>query len=178
MTAQDAQKLVAAWRVLWPSAPWRAEDMRLVLSMWAAVMSDIEYSEAEAVIVSMSRDGRTFPPSPGEIVQAVLDLRDVRDGTAAPGIDLAMAEVQHYVRTRGERRGPPDAWSHPAVAAAVRAIGWHALCSSDSPDTTRAHFMRAYESARGRITAERRMTPAMAALLGPSRHTPELTSGP
>lgn len=163
MTAQEAQRLVAAWRSLWPSASWRAEDMRLVLMTWAAVLADIDYAEAEAVIIAIARDGAEFPPTPGQIAERVLTLREQRDGTACPDIDRALAEVRHYVTTRGMHHGEPEQWSHPAVAAAVHAIGWADLCSGG--DTTRAHFIRAYEAAKHRHRERRRMAPAMQAVL-------------
>ena len=163
MTAEEAQHVVAFYRTCWPGAPWRAENMGLVLSVWSVVMADVTPAEAEAVMIEIARSGVQFPPAPGEIVARVIELREIRDKTAAPSLDLALSEVQHYIAQRGERRGPPKSWSHRAVAAAVRAIGWSELCQGG--DVTRAHFLRVYEEARRRTTIEQRMSPAMRALL-------------
>lgn len=141
--------------------------MRLVLVTWAAVLADIDYVEAEAVIIAVARDGAAFPPTPGQIAERVLTLREQRDGTAAPDIDRALAEVRHYVTTRGVSYGQPEKWSHPAVAAAVAAIGWPELCTGG--DTARAHFLRAYEAARARHRADQRMAPAMRAVMSGER---------
>lgn len=173
MTHAEVHDIIAAWRLLWPSAQWRAENMKLAIEVWEKVMTDIDYREAEAVIVEHSRSGAQFPPNPGEIVERVIELREQRDGTAAPSLDVALSEVQFYVRHRGLRR-PPDKWSHPAVANAVRAIGWPALC--EMSDTTRAHFLRVYGEARERVVTEQRMSPAMKVLLEAAPKRPELTA--
>jgi len=151
VTPQDAQKLVAAWRVCWPSAPWRAEDMRLTVNAWATILADVTYDEAEQAMIGYARSGAAFPPAPGQLAERALDERARRAGTRPPDLDQALSEVRHYVTTKGSRRGqPPAEWSHTVVAEAVRAIGWGELC--EGGDTTRAHFRAAYESARARWT--------------------------
>lgn len=171
VTPRDCQKLVAAWRVLWPSAPWRAEDMPLTVTAWALVLADVTYQEAEAAMIGYARSGAAFPPAPGQLAERALDERSRLNGTRPPDLDLALSEVRFYVENRASRRGqPPPEWSHPAVAEAVRAIGWPDLC--EGGDTVRAHFRAAYESARSRHLGQ----PVKRTELANPRHTDALQS--
>lgn len=158
MTSAEARQIIAAWRVLWPNARWNDDDARLVLAAWSSVMADITYAEAEHALVAISKSGAQFPPPPGQIVQRALEARAALDGTLPPALDLALREVRFYIGQRGAQR-PPERWSHPAIAEAVAAIGWSDLCAGG--DTTRAHFMRAYESARARHLSEPSRTPEL-----------------
>lgn len=157
MNNEQTQRLVAAWRSLWPSAPWRAEDMRLVLHTWTAVLADIDYDEAEIALIAYARDGAAHPPNPGQIAERVLTLRESLDQTAAPTLDRMLREIRHY--TQQHEPPPDDWWSHPAVLAAVRSFGWHDLCQMS--DTTRAHLIRVYEQARERDRTTRRLAPLL-----------------
>lgn len=75
-----------------------------------------------------------------------LTKREQLDAAAAWG------EVVQKIRSVGMYRVPE--WSHHAVGAAVRAMGWAELCLSDNPEADRAHFMRFYEVTTSRAKEE------------------------
>jgi len=146
VTPREVRNLIAAVVHAWPTVPYRNDEPGPLIVTWHAILADVEYAEAEAVVIAHARQGEPFPPAPGVIARAVLDARDRQAGVDAPDVDAAWREVQDGVRSRGLAAGPPD-WSHPAVAAAVSSLGWRDLCLSTNPDVTRAHFLRLYESA-------------------------------
>lgn len=146
MNGRDAQRLIARVNAVWPGRSIVGDDAAILLDTWARVLADIELAEAEAALLSIINRGDPHPPSLPVLLDQIWCRREQDAGVAAPSLDLALAEVRHYVRVRGLRHGPPDEWSHPAVASAVRALGWDALCEADS--TVRAHFIRVYNEAR------------------------------
>lgn len=177
MTDRDVANLIRVIGMMWPTVPVRDFDAEIQIQVWQRVLAEIAYPEAEAVVVEHARTGAPFPPAVGVITERVLTLRERADGTYAPDPDQALAEVMAGVRQGGlnlldPKRQPKHEWSHPAVATAVRAMGWRDICLSDKPDVVRAQFLRVYGDARVRITAERRRTPQMAALI--EAHRPAL----
>jgi len=173
VTHQDVRNLIAALATLWPNA--RIDATPVLLRTWAAVLADIDITEAEAAVVILARSGAAFAPAPGAIVAAVLDMRDRASGDAAPGVDVAWAEVTEAIRSRGWSAGPPESWSHPAIADAVRAVTWRELCLSSPAGVVRAHFLRMYETAAARSLAERREHQALTAGDVTSRALPRHT---
>lgn len=175
---REVGQLIAVMCLLWPTVPVRDIDAALQGAVWFRVLADVSYAEAEAVLVAHARTGAEYPPAVGVIAERVLSLREQADGTFAPDPDQAVAEVMAGVRHGGlglldPKRDPRHQWSHPAVAATVRAMGWRDICLSDKPDVVRAQFLRLYGDARARYQTERRRTPAIRALIaGASR--PEL----
>lgn len=164
MTAQEVAKLLAVQGMLWPTMT-PARDQRLQVEVVLRVLDGVTYAEAEAALIEHSRGGATFPPPPGAVMQTVLQMREVAAGTAAPDPDEALRIVMRQVQRRGARGVEPKQWRHPAIAAAVAAIGWKELCLSTNPEATRAHFLRLYESARTRTVGEQRRSPQARAVI-------------
>lgn len=142
--------LVRAMHKLWPTVPVQAQIDAAFIRLWQLVLAEIPLDGAELVLVARSRAGDAFPPKPGEIVRWYYWLRDRADGTAVPDADEAWTEVRREVGRRGWTLGPPEKWSHPAVAAAATAIGWNELCRGDE-SIVRAHFLRVYPAVQQRV---------------------------
>lgn len=171
MNHQETRNLIAFVIHAWPSVPWRNDDSKPLIAAWQTVLADIELSEATAVLVGVARAGAEFPPTPGVLAKAVLDMRDVRSGRRAPDPDEAWAEIQRAISSHGYMNGPPD-WSHPAVDAVVSALTWRELCLGTNHDTMRAHFLRLYTTAVERVVRNERIVARTA--LDQPRHIGEL----
>lgn len=155
MNHQEIRNLIAFVIHAWPSVPWRNDDSKPIVAAWHTILADIELGEATAVLVGVARAGVEFPPTPGVLAKAVLDMRDTIAGRRAPDADQAWAEIQHGISTRGYVNGQPE-WSHPAVAAVVSALTWRELCLGTNHDTMRAHFLRLYGTAVDRVVRDER----------------------
>lgn len=169
MNEREALQLADVVRVGWPNRPWATDRPDLIAQVWGAALVDVTYAEGETAVIEMMRQERPHPPSAPEILSAVFDMRERIAGTAAPDVDEMAEEVFRRVRQRGMSRGEPKRWSHPAVAAAVRAIGWRDLCYGENQSVLRAQLIRMYEAARDRIRAEQRQAPQMRAAIEAGR---------
>jgi len=91
---------------------------------------------------------------------------------AAPRIaaEDAWSEVHDRIEHVGSYRSA--SWSHPAIEAAVKALGWSEICTNGNIEATRAHFFRIFEAIQRRafqdaslkIAAEKK--PELASLAG------------
>lgn len=69
-----------------------------------------------------------------------------------PDAGLAWEEVQRQIRKVGYDPDRDPEWSHPAIAAAVKAVGWRVLCMSREDDSGRFwQWKDIYGSASKRI---------------------------
>jgi Loader and inhibitor of phage G40P len=136
MTPNEVGKLVAYLKAAYPRATIEPDTLE-VYRIW---LSDLPYEPARAAVVTIIATERFFP-TVAEIREAAAQLV-----TGVPVAEAAWAEVMAAVREHG-MDGWPE-WSHPAVAEAVRAIGWHLICGSTNVATERAHFLRIYAAMR------------------------------
>jgi hypothetical protein len=150
VNAQEAVNLVGATQRLWPNAFTGQRDLRETAKLWQLVLIDVSYEDAIAALVACARRGDEFAPQPGMLVKQHHDLHDQR----APTADEAWAEVQRAIARLGFYIGPPDQWSHTAVASCADAIGWRELCHGDAM-VTRAHFLKLYPAALERTERDR-----------------------
>lgn len=67
-----------------------------------------------------------------------------RSGALAPDPGTAWGQVLDEARRVGHLELPD--FSHPAVSRTVKLLGWRNICTSESSDTLRAHFLRVYEA--------------------------------
>lgn len=166
MTGREVLSLIETTRRLWPTVPWHVPDSQVaqLVDEWTAVYDGFSLAEVAGRLVWAVRNGHQFPPGPATLVQMCLAERDRSAGITAPGADEAWQEVVQAVSERGWYLGPPTSWSHPAVTAAARTIGWSALCHADNQTVLHGQFTRAYTTAVARITDERRRSEMPAAL--------------
>lgn len=152
MTDAEAREILGVLLAAYRPVDWPASSHAL----YVEGLRDLEVGQAVAVVKAKVYAGEW------EHMPRIADLR--RAVTTAvdpiPGVEVAFAEVLALIRQRGYTR-PPAAgdWSHPAIAAAVDAIGWSALCQSENIGIERAHFLKLYGSATSRA-AERAAIPA------------------
>lgn len=143
--------------------PWPADDaqQRVREQVWLDQLADIDAGLVRAALVTLA--GSAYPPRVGQIRAEALRLADPDPIGDA---DEAWEEVRTAMGAYGYT-GRPE-WSSEAVAAAVRALGWAALCQSSEPQTDRAHFIRFYTAAADRIRRQRQLPPKAAELAAPA----------
>jgi len=169
VTPSEVLELVGRIQVTWPRTKWAA-PVEFVGTVWLDYLADLPADAVRATLVDLPP---TWAPAPGELREAVLARIDP---DVSPDGDEAWAEVQAGIRRWGASapyhrpfgEGDPKVWSHPAVAAAVEAFGWGALCRADNPGTDRAQFRDFYAAARARHRP-RRTPPAAAVAIDAAR---------
>jgi hypothetical protein len=157
MDNREANVLWLYMAEVWPHyrVPETVEEIELREQVWLDLLGDLEPNLVRAVIANMAT--REFAPTPGQIREAADEAVARMRHEHAPDPDEAWREVRMAVGVHifrdGEEAGPE--WSHPAIADAVRAMGWRDFCNSPTDDSAiwRAHFLRFYGTA---VTRHRR----------------------
>lgn len=160
----------------WPNYEIPSSGSRQLarIKVWRDLCGDLDPELIRAAIASLA--SRDFPPTPGQIREAAVDIQRMLDGgTDMPGVDEAWLEFKSGYKTRGP-------WSHPAVEAAARALGCREYGMSEVSEEMawRAHFIKLYGSASQRFTKEVAAPPALASFMaGVLKRAPqsELTGG-
>lgn len=110
------------------------------LELYARMLLDLPVDLARrAVLAVIASRPYPTPPTIGEIRQAAARLI-----LHAPTAAEALAEVRDQIREASGIYGSPR-FSHPAIARAVDAIGWHNICQTQEPEVMHAQFIRVYE---------------------------------
>lgn len=138
MKADEAQALVAGLVAAFPEAVVG----QATLAMYARFLCDVDPDAAARAVATWVARENQFPT----IAQLRLCVDSVT-GQSPPDVDEAYAEV-HAAAKRGRR--PEGGWSHPAVKAAVDAVGFDDIRTTTTPGVERGHFYKAYEAARKR----------------------------
>jgi len=138
MTPADASKLVAVLVAAFPNARVTSGTS----AVYERFLADLDYrdvDEAVAVLVATCK----FLPTVAEIRDAVAKSRS--GALTAPSAEEAWGMVLREVGRRGRYRLPE--FTHPAIEAAVSAMGWVNICDSENQVADRAHFFRTYDAA-------------------------------
>lgn len=141
------------------------------------VLADLDLADVRAALCRLDVDGRDFPPTPGQIRDAVLSTR----GVTAPDWDQALAEVTQAVRSGRSSQWPTRTFErlHPVIEEAVRAMGgWQQIGWSDGGETWRAQFRDIYKLAAGRHDREAKSPPMLRELADGLAATFALPAGP
>lgn len=155
MTAAELAQAILLAQGHWPN--FRVS--RATPVSWERLLGDLDFELVITALDRLALESPEWPPGAGAI-RAMAKGSVV--GEQAPDVDEAWAEVLHTIRRVGNY-GVPE-FTHPAIAAAVDALGWKTLCMSENSVADRAHFLRIYGVTVRRAERERTMTPAMAAL--------------
>lgn len=177
MNDVEIAELIAYSLVLWPGQ--RDVDQREQILGWRALLGDVDAVVGRAAMDELAADGDRFVPPPGLIRKHALLLSLA---SAIPTAEQAWAEVCDKIRTVGYDATVQDlcwrgrdcagvecvhhevSWSHPAVRAAVDALGWRDLCLSYEQMADRAHFIRFYAAAVDRMTRQAVAPPTVVAV--------------
>ncbi len=157
MNRVEISKAIGLAQGYWPNL----HVSKMTPEAWERLLGDLEF---EAVCVALDRlaiEAPDFPPGPGVILKMATGLAV---GEAEPDVDAAWSEVAAAIRRVGSY-GSPE-FTHPAITAAVEALGWTNLCMSENPVADRAHFLKIYDVTVRRAERRRTLTPAMAEVAG------------
>lgn len=135
MTREDTAKLLAMLVSAYP----HIKVTREVAEVYHDAIGDLEASDCYGVVRELVRT-EVFFPSAAQIRRAVMR----RLGHLAPQAEIAYAEVVGAAASRG--LGDMPEWSHSAIADAVKAMGWRAICMSENQGVLRAQFNQTYGS--------------------------------
>lgn len=143
MTKQEICALVALAASSNPTM--QTKDPTPIVAAWSIMLAELDPVVAKAAVIKVCRESDFFP-SVARIVAAAgeLDPRNEKLPTAAE----AWEEVEQQICAVGIYK--PPVFSCELVRRAARSIGWLQLCSSENPAADRAHFLRLYESMRGK----------------------------
>lgn len=149
--------------ILYP-LPTTEEQWELRARVWLEHLSDVDAEIVHAAVLAMPGE---FAPNVSQVRAAALRLSS---NNPAPDPDEMLAEVWATIAKVGYVGTPT--WSHPAVEAAIAAVGgWLEVCKSDNPEAMRAHLRQAYATAAQRTTNS---TPPLVSQLVSSPPTREL----
>lgn len=169
MNPSNIVELVTYVSFTWPSfrLPENKAELRVLVDVWGNHLGDLDPTAVRAAVDAYAVEGSQWAPAPGQIRRRVAEHTGAG---AAPDTDAAWAEVSNAIARVGwtVALGNRIEWSHPAVAAAVGALGWDELCGSTNVVADRAHFARFYADTRERAVRAAAMPPSVAALMAGS----------
>ncbi len=113
--------------------------------VYALALADVDYLQAQAAVLKILNDGAEFFPTIGRIRAAISKLN-------TPGSEADGASEWENVIAELRRIGfyGVPKFENPITAQAVRAMGWYTLCHSENSVADRAHFIKIFDSMRGR----------------------------
>lgn len=156
MNSQEFRQMMLYGKLRWPrqwEVPTDDELLNLSEMVWLDALGDLDAGLVRAAMASWSG---TWPPNPGELRAAALDLAQISSKDALPGWEQAWKELTQMVKSKGSY-GTPE-WSHPVIAEAVDTLGYKEFCMSQTSDiaTWRAQFRQIYENLASRWKRENR----------------------
>jgi hypothetical protein len=143
------------------------KDPLPVVKSWVLMLGGIPDEILKAAVIKVCRSSEFFP-SVAQIVAAAREFSQEPEPTA----EEAWGEVTAEIQRAGHNL--PTKFSTPTVRRAVDAIGWHNLCMSENIMADRVHFLKIYESMRGR-SAARQENEAVLQIAGAGDFVKQLT---
>lgn len=143
MTTEEGLAVMELLTYAYPKADIPTETVMLYIKC----MSDIPFDTARIAVMNHITE-KNFFPSIAELRQAALTADP---HSYLPDAAVAWSEVMTQLRESGFEA---PRFSHPAIGAAVKTIGWRNLCNSHEIGVDRAHFLKIYETYRGRCYRE------------------------
>lgn len=134
MNPTETAKILALCSVAFPQYPVTKETVQV----YNDLLADLEYVQVEKAVRDLLMTTDRW------LSVAAIRRRAAENGKVlAPSKAAAWAEVRDACATHGRQSRPE--FSHPAIAEAVRTIGWYDICMSTNQDTLRSQFWRCYE---------------------------------
>jgi hypothetical protein len=136
----------------------------LTVEVYLRLLADLPAEALEKAALDHIARSKFFPTI-AELRQAAFDLLEAIDPQPVPqqAWGLVQAEIE-----RVGHAGTPK-FEFLAIAQAVEALGWRALCVSDNPIAERAHFVQVYQAILERQRQEARRLPEVRQFLALQR---------
>jgi hypothetical protein len=151
MNRSEAAKLVALLQAAYPNFT----TSEATASVYETLLRDLDADVAKAAIERLICTSR-FMPTIAEIREMCVT---VRHGTVRTGAE-AWGDVGIAIRRFGSYRAPK--FDDPAVAQAVKCLGWRNLCLGSSNDAAdRARFCEIYDSITKQEREQEALPPAL-----------------
>lgn len=144
MSPAEVQTLMRSVNARWPHHPLPPE----CFPAWLEDLGEKTYAEAAAAVVVLSREGREFPPTCGQVRKRVDELT-----LGAPTFDEAWREMRECMARYGSNRSTTDLpFSNPLVRDLAQAMGWYEFGQTLAEDmpTFRAQARRMWETITAR----------------------------
>lgn len=143
MTKAETGKLFLLIAAAYPRDKAFAQADEIMLSMWATMLKDVPWAQAEACIQAHIATS-PFPPGISDIRGWMAKSAGTgMDGSEAWGKLLATVRKHGYYEEAAARR----TLAGPVWEAFERTFGnWQQFCMSENPVADRAHFMRTWEA--------------------------------
>lgn len=156
MTDTELQNCFAMIVAAWP----HFKPLPETFTLGERLLAPMDAQAVAAAIEQFSLEGREFAPPLGLVAKRAHELLEHVNGRQVPDAHQAMTEVYDRISRVGIYQTP--AWSHPAIGATIEALGgWEATCLDDNPEAFRAHFIRLYETMKGRVERESLVAPSL-----------------
>jgi hypothetical protein len=150
VTDQELRRLWVQMGNYWRqfSVPDDERARAVMLEDWRPFVADLPPEAVRAAVLGLA--DAEWPPPPGRVRAAALRVTGL--ASEAPDLVTAWTEVRDQIRRVGYDRDPE--WTHPAIEAAARAVGWRNLCHADESDLgTYRQFRDFYTSTATHWTA-------------------------
>lgn len=127
------------------------------VTLWEMMLSDLSIEVAKiAVQIHMSRS--VYPPTVADIREAASRAVEGRTMDALEAWEYITGAIRKY----GVYRESEGLASLPEnVAKMAKRFGWRELCTNENPDTLRAQFRMAWETAQKRGKEQSILAPAL-----------------
>lgn len=139
MTDEQVCKVLAVLTTAYPSANIPENTVELYMEM--LIVHD--YLLTKQAVYRLLKTSKFFPTI-AEIEEAI-EKTTVQD---IPDVEQAWLDVQKTMSKTGYFESPK--FSHPAIAEAVRCIGWDNIRMSENIGVERAHFFKLYDTIKNR----------------------------
>lgn len=156
MTRQEFDIIRATIKGAYPN--FNIMNDKYSLQIWYKMLADLDYKMCETALMELFAT-HVYPPQIAEIRQKCAEYMNpqIEDSGSA------WEEVQRAVRKYGYYRAEEAMQSlSPVIRKAINRIGgFTAICASDNPSMSRAHFYKMYEAIAEREKTESMLPPAI-----------------
>jgi hypothetical protein len=124
---------------------FRIDPDEQTLKVWEMALRDVDDRDFEKAVMVIMRTRERTPVNMAAAILREIEAENFSAEEAWGKVVQEMSRTGYY--------GEPQ-FDDPAIATAVKIMGWKDLCSSPNKEigVTRAHFYRTYEACRKRAT--------------------------
>lgn len=168
MTNKELEQFFIYVGIAWGKTfdmPSDERSLAVTSKVWMDFLGDLDVDLLMRTVVSM---GGHFAPTPGELRAAALERQAFEAGERTHDWSEALGKLHELISRFGYMR--PEQASEaaeafdPALANAIKYLGWIEICSDENEAVFRGQFRKTYETCASRIARERGTpAPALAA---------------
>lgn len=131
---------------------------KATFAVYLEVLEEIPLAELNTVVMQCIREGGSFPPSAGQVMQRWIAANSPPALGAEQGwlsVQMAMRDPCNYVP---EPSPFVPKFKDPIVGKVVAAMGWYNLRMSEQPRVDQAQFIKMYDAFAAREVSERQLS--------------------